>query len=75
MGCFPGENNSKGSLLELASVAPSLLVFALEGYDLHASVRALAEIASGWFETDSKDTSFLSPRCSLRCFFAAFCAA
>ena len=42
-------------MLEPASVAPSLLVFALEGYDLDASVRALAEVASGLFETESKD--------------------
>ena len=63
-GCFPGEIDSKGIFLEPASVAPSLQVFALNGYDHHASVRALAEIASGWFETDSKGT-FLPSRCDM----------
>ena len=60
--CFPGANNSKGIFLEPASVAPSLQVFALKGHVHHASVSALAEIASGWFETGSKDTYLLS-RC------------
>ena len=64
LGCFPGANNSKGIFLEPASVAPSLQVFALEGYDHHASVSALAEIASGWLETDSKGT-FLPSRCDM----------
>ena len=54
----------EGFFLEPVSVAPSLQVFALKGYDLHASVRALAEIASGRFETDSKDT-FLPSRCDM----------
>ena len=64
LGCFPGEDSSKGFFLEPVSVAPSLQVFAPKGYDLHASVRALAEIASKGFETDSKDT-FLPHRCAL----------
>ena len=62
LGCFPGVDNSKGFFLEPVSVAPSLRVFSLKSYDLHASVRALAEIASGGFETDSNGT-FLLPRC------------
>ena len=64
LGCFPGVDNSKGSFLEPVSVAPSLRVFSLKGYDLHASVRALAEIASGGFETDSNVTFSLS-RCDM----------
>ena len=64
LGCFPGVDNSKGFFLEPASVAPSLRVFSLKSFDLHASVRALAEIASGGFETDSNAT-FLLSRCAL----------
>ena len=64
LGCFPGVDNSKGFFLEPVSVAPSLRVFSLKGYDLHASVRALAEIVSGGFETDFNST-FLLPRCDM----------
>ena len=64
LGCFPGVDNSKGFFLEPVSVAPSLRVFSLKSYDLHASVRALAEIASGGFETDSNGT-FLLSRCDM----------
>ena len=64
LGCFPGVDNSKGFFLEPVSVAPSLRVFSLKSYDLHASVRALAEIASGGFETDSNGTLLL-PRCDM----------
>ena len=64
LGCFLGENNSKGFFLEPVSVAPSLRVFSLKGFDLHASVRALAEIASGGFETDFNGV-FLLFRCDM----------
>ena len=64
LGCFLGENNSKGFFLEPVSVAPSLRVFSLKGFDLLASVRALAEIASGGFETDFNGV-FLLFRCDM----------
>ena len=64
LGCFLGVNNSKDFFLEPVSVAPSLRVFSLKGYDLHSSVRALAEIASGGFETDFNGT-FLLSRCDM----------